>query len=98
MRQRILAIIMLAGLTLVAAPAPAPAPVPPKDCGIVQAKGKRFNVKADQLRCKRARRYARRYLRGNGKPDGYKCKDYGPETAIEFRCSKGGRVLFAIRR
>jgi hypothetical protein len=78
--------------------APSPAPVPPKDCGFIEVKGHRYNIKSDQLRCKRARKYSRHYLKGRGKPKGYSCTNYGSETAIKFRCSKGVRVFFAIRR
>ena len=74
------------------------APVPPRNCGMLEAGGKRFNIKADQIRCRRARRYARRYLVQHVKPSGYSCRKYGRETSIAFRCSKGVRVLFAIRR
>jgi hypothetical protein len=80
------------------APGSAWAPVPPRDCGILEAKGKRFNIKSDQIRCPRARRYARRYIVDRVKPSGYSCRRYGRETSIAFRCSKGARVLFAIRR
>ena len=83
---------------LVALAGPAWAPVPPRNCGMLEAKGKRFNIKADQIRCTRARRYARRYLVEHVKPSGYSCRTYGRETSIAFRCSKGARVLFAIRR
>ncbi len=65
---------------------------------MLEAKGKRFNIKADQIRCWRARRYARRYLVDHVKPSGYSCRRYGRDTSIAFRCSKGVRVLFAIRR
>jgi hypothetical protein len=74
------------------------APVPPKDCGRLSAKGKRYQIKADQIRCTTARRHAARYLRYGVKPRGYSCRTYGSSTAIKFRCSKGVRVIFAIRR
>jgi hypothetical protein len=77
---------------------PAWAPVPPRNCGMLEEGGKRFNIKADQLRCRRARRYARRYLAAHDRPSGYSCRDYGRGTSIKFRCSKGQRVIFAIRR
>ncbi len=65
-------------LALVVALAPAAwAPVPPRNCGMLDANGKRFNVKADQIRCTRARRYARRYLVDHVKPSGYSCRRYG---------------------
>jgi hypothetical protein len=95
-------ILVVATATLAVAVALAPyqawAPVPPRNCGMLDAKGKRFNIKADQLRCRRARRYARRYLSERRRPRGYSCRDYGRDTRIEFRCSKGSKVLFAIRR
>jgi hypothetical protein len=91
----VVAALMLAVLL---APSQAWAPVPPRDCGMLQVGGKRFNIKADQIRCRTARRYARSYLEGSGKPPGYSCRDYGRETSIRFRCSKGAKVLFAIRR
>jgi hypothetical protein len=86
------------GLTIVLAPGKAWAPVPPRDCGMLEVGAKRFNVKADQIRCRTARRYAKSYLKRSHRPTGYSCRKYGRETRIEFRCSKGNRVLFAIRR
>jgi hypothetical protein len=96
---RILVVVTAAlALGVVFAPTQAWAPVPPRNCGMLDEGGKRFNIKADQLRCRRARRYARRYLASHTRPRGYSCRDYGRGTSIEFRCSKGDRVLFAIRR
>ncbi len=89
---------VLAAAFLALTPAPSPAPVPPKDCGFMKVKGKRLNVKSDQLRCRKARRYTRRYMKGKGKPKGFTCTDYGSETAIEFRCSRRAAVFYAIRR
>lgn len=77
--------------------APSPAPVPPKDCGHVKVNGTRYQVKAD-IRCKKARKYSRRYLAREGKPKGWSCQRYSPsETHIAFRCTKGSRAFFAIR-
>ena len=72
--------------------------VPPKKCGKLTAKGKSYLIKADQIRCKTARSHARRYLATGRRPRGYRCRNFGRETKIKFRCSKGNRVLFAIRR
>jgi hypothetical protein len=93
-------VLTAAALALAVAIAPyqAWAPVPPRNCGMLEAKGKRFNIKADQIRCRTARKYARRYLVSHRRPRGYSCRDYGRGTSIKFRCSKGARVLFAIRR
>ena len=94
----IVAASALVALVVALSPGSAWAPVPPKNCGMVAAKGKRFNIKADQIRCTTARRQAKRYLRHGKRPSGYSCKTFGSSTSIKFRCSKGPRVLFAIRR
>jgi hypothetical protein len=86
------------GLAALPAAGGAAAPVPPRDCGMLDVSDKRFNVKADQIRCRTARRYAKTYLARSRAPSGYRCRDYGRETKIEFRCSRGDKVLFAIRR
>ena len=93
-------VVVTAGVAMavVLAPSPAWAPVPPRNCGMLADGGKRFNIKADQLRCRTARRYARRYLTSHDRPRGYTCRDSGRGTSIEFRCSKGQKVIFAIRR
>lgn len=92
-----IAFTLAAALLLVTA-APSPAPVAPRDCHYITVKDKRYKIKADQIRCKRARTWARRYLRTHVKPSGYQCRDFGSETKLKFRCSKGIRVFFAIRR
>ena len=72
--------------------------VPPSDCGMLTVKAKRYNVKADQLRCPTARSYASRYLSKRRRPSGYHCRDFGRETKLKFRCARGIKVFFAIRR
>jgi hypothetical protein len=89
----------LAATCAVLALAPAAqAIVPPSDCGRMTVKAKRYNIKADQLRCTTARTYAARYLSSHRKPAGFTCRDFGSETKLKFRCSKGIQVFFAIRR
>jgi hypothetical protein len=85
----------LSGAMLI--PAEAGAIVPPRNCGKMSVNGKTYNIKADQLRCTRARRYARSYLTSRSKPAGYSCRTYSG-SALKFRCSKGIRVYYAIRR
>jgi hypothetical protein len=94
-----------AGLGIVAAlalaialPTAAPATVPPKNCGMLSVGSKRYQIKADQMRCSTAKTYSSRYLRRHSKPRGYRCNDYGRSTKLKFRCSKSVRVFFAIRR
>ena len=72
--------------------------VPPRDCGMTTVKGQRYNIKADQLRCSTAKPHARRYLSTRRKPSGYRCKNYSGSTKLKFRCSRGDKVFFAIKR
>ena len=73
--------------------------VPPKNCGTQSSFGKRYQIKADQMRCSTAKRYSRRYLSTGRRPSGYRCKNFrASETKLRFRCAKGVRVFFAIRR
>ena len=92
------AMLACAAIVALLVPAQAPAPVPPKNCGNMEVNGKTYNIKADQIRCAKARRYARRYLESHNRPSGYQCQDYGRETQIKFRCWSGNKEFFAIRR
>jgi hypothetical protein len=84
--------------TCAAIAAPSAAIVPPTDCGIITVKGKRYDIKADQLRCTTAKPWASRYLSSRKRPSGYTCRNFGSETKLKFRCSRGIKVFFAIRR
>lgn len=77
---------------------PSAAIVPPTDCGIIRVKGKRYDIKADQLRCTTAKPWASKYLSTRKRPSGYTCRTYGSETKLKFRCSRGIKVFFAIKR
>jgi hypothetical protein len=88
---------LVLAVALTAAPA-ATATVPPKNCGMLTVKSKRYQIKADQMRCRTAKSYSRTYLRTHARPSGYRCADYGGGTKLKFRCSKQVRVFFAIRR
>ena len=88
----------LAVLLLLLTAAPSPAPVPPRNCGMMTVEGDRYQVKADQVRCKTAKSWTRRYIADGRRPKGYSCKHYDASTALEFRCRKSQRVFFAIRR
>lgn len=85
-------------IVLTVAASPARAIVPPRDCGMTTVKGQRYNIKADQLRCSTAKPHARRYLSTGRRPSGYRCKRYSGSTALKFRCARGVRVFFAIKR
>ena len=83
---------------LAAVAPPSHAILPPSDCGTLTVKGKRYSIKSDQLRCATARSHSRRYLSTRTRPRGYTCRDYGAQTKLKFRCSRGSKVFFAIRR
>jgi hypothetical protein len=88
----------LAVAVLLATAAPSPAPVAPRNCGMMTVKSKRYQVKADQIRCRTAKSWTRSYLTGSDRPSGYKCRNYGSSTKLKFRCWKRERVFFAIKR
>ena len=93
-----LTVLVLTLLAVAVACAPAVAIVPPRNCGYMTVKSQRYNIKADQLRCRRARDYARGYLQSRERPSGYSCRNYGAGTAMKFRCTRGVKVFFAIKR
>lgn len=95
--RRLLLVSALVIAGVAAAPA-AQAIVPPSDCGMTTVKGQRYNIKADQLKCSTAKPHARRYLSTRRKPSGYTCKNYSGSTKLKFRCARGSRVFFAIKR
>jgi hypothetical protein len=90
--------LAITGTALAAFAQPSPAIVPPSNCGMLTVKAKRYNIKADQLRCRTARTYASRYLAKRHRPGGYRCRDFNGETKLKFRCARGIKVFFAIRR
>jgi hypothetical protein len=89
----------LAVAVLLVAAAPSPAPVAPRNCGMITVEGKRYQVKADQVRCRTARPQARRYLARGVRPAGFTCRSYNSSsTALKFRCWKGKKSILAIKR
>ena len=80
--------VLLAALLLLVFAAPSPAPVTPRKCGDITVGSREYLIKADQIRCKTARRWAR----------GYRCRNAGSSSALKFRCWKSQRTYFAIKR
>ena len=97
-RGTVAAATAMAGLALLFGATASTATVPPKNCGMQKVSGKRYQIKADQMRCSTAITYSRRYLRTHDRPSGYRCADFGSSTKLKFRCAKGVRVFFAIKR
>jgi hypothetical protein len=97
-RQLAVAFAVIAALTVVALTAvQAGATVPPKNCGNITVKSRAYQIKADQVRCPTAKRYAKRYLSVRDAPSGWRCRDYR-SSRMKFRCTRGVRVVFAIKR
>ena len=97
--MRIATALTLALAALVLSAAAATAIVPPTNCGMQRVSGHRYQIKADQLRCTRAKRYSRSYLATGHRPSGYRCRNFrASETKLKFRCARGIKVFFAIRR
>ncbi len=96
--MRLVLILVVAFTALAVSVGGASAIVPPTNCGMQTVSGKRYQIKADQMRCRTAKTYSRRYLSTGRRPSGYRCRDYSRSTKLRFRCAKGVRVFFAIRR
>jgi len=93
----VLAAIVAAVLVIAAGGQAAQATVPPRDCKIITVSGKRYTIKADQIRCSTARTWSARYLRAHRGPRGYRCRDFRGRLMV-FRCLRKDRSFFAIRR
>ena len=93
----VLAAIVVAVLLAGSAVQAAQATVPPRNCKIITVGGKRYNIKADQIRCPKARTWSATYLRAHRGPSGYRCRDIRGSRMV-FRCLRGDRSFFAIRR
>ncbi len=95
-RTILLAAALVAALAL---PTAATAVVPPKNCGYMTVKGKRYQIKADQLSCRTARDHIKRYISAGRKPSGYTCRRPNTEKGrVSHTCHKGRKNFFAIRR
>ncbi len=93
----VLAAIVVAVLLVGTGGQAAQATVPPRDCKIITVKGKRYNIKADQIKCRTARTWSDTYLRTRRGPRGYRCNTIKGSRMV-FRCLRGDRSFFAIRR
>jgi hypothetical protein len=90
--------VSVVGIALAAlVPATTGATVPPRNCGPLTVANRHYIIKADQLRCTTAKTSAKNYLVSHRRPRGFTCKNF-KNTAMTFRCSKGIKVFFAIRR
>ncbi len=97
-RGKLLSAVAVVAVGVALSAAPAPAIVPPTDCGPMEVAGKRYKIKADQLRCPKARKFALAYLQDGDRPPGYTCVEGEPGSKLKFHCFKGIKEFFAIRR
>jgi hypothetical protein len=81
-----------------AASAPAPQAAPAahaKRCGIVTKRSRDYLVRARRIKCRRARRWTRAYLRRGREARGFAC--YRTDGRTVFYCSRGSRYYWAER-
>lgn len=75
------------------------ATVPAKACGKIKVNGKPYRVKAHRTKCRFARNWSKKVLRGKGGPAGWSCRRFpARKTRIAFVCRKAGKDFFAIRK
>ncbi len=94
---KLVALATGAGVALSGA-VPAEAIVPPKRCGIIKAKGKRWEIIGEGVPCDRAKRWSATYIRTYDAPRGYRCKR-GPSGSKLWRTcyrTRGEQVQFKI--
>lgn len=100
--RTILALLVACALLAGTFAASAGAVLPPRNCGTIMAKGKKWQVKADQFRCKKAKRYAKRYIRHRVVPRHFKCRRGARGSALYAMCSATrydpDRVLHIIKK
>jgi hypothetical protein len=96
--------LLVCALAVTVAPAVAVsshAIVPPKNCGTITVRHHRYQIKADQLTCSKAKTHASRYLSAGTRPPGYKCHRYSG-SALVARCentrANPDRTIFIIKR
>jgi hypothetical protein len=75
--------------------------VPPKDCGTTRVNHKRWHIKADQISCRTAVKYARTYIAHHTKPAHYSCHRY-KDSALYAKCvntrANPDRTIFIIKQ
>ena len=75
--------------------------VPPKNCGTIKVSHKRWQIKADQIRCTTARKYATKYIAHHTRPRGYSCHKF-KGSALYAKCvntkANPDRTIFIIKK
>lgn len=94
----LLAAFCLTGTGLVAMPASSEAVIPTTNCGNLKVKGKKYAIKAHQTKCRFARSWSRKILKGSRAPKGWMLTRYKKGTSIKFVCRKAGKDFFAVRK
>lgn len=79
--------------------APAQAVVPPTNCGTKKIGKHTYSIRTHKVSCRFAREWSSLYLLRNRRPSGFTCRKYDPrQTRVRFRCYRGEKDFFAIRR
>lgn len=84
------------------APTQAGAIVPSKNCGTFTIGGKRYQVKADQIRCSTAISYAKTLIRTKRRPTGYRCVKGSSGSKLLYNCvntkASPDRTFYVLKR
>lgn len=98
MKRKLRTLILTAALGSSVLAADAGAIVPPKNCGTIKVGTQRHQIKADQITCTTAKKYAYGYLRSSRRPRGWTCRKYPRDSKFSFRCSRGTKQVYGIKR
>lgn len=75
--------------------------VPPKDCHTTRVSHRTWHIKADQISCKTAVKYARSYIAHRTRPPHYTCHRY-KDSALYAKCvntrANPDRTIFIIKQ
>jgi hypothetical protein len=101
MRQTLRFLLALVALAAAMLATNAHAIVPPKDCGSMTVSHKHWHIKADQISCRTARRYAKAYIAHHTRPPHYSCHRYRG-SALYAKCvntrANPDRTIFIIKQ
>ena len=100
LRRSLPALIVAVAVLVAALPASAaavPAPHVSKSCGLTTKGSREYRVKARKVRCRFARRWAKRYLRNGSEAPGFSCVKTSGGVAPWY-CTKGEAKAYWVEK
>lgn len=71
--------------------------MPPKTCGPITVGKTRYLIKADQVPCPFAEKWARQYISGRRHPAGFRCAALPASSRIKVYCRRSYHTYFALK-